>query len=145
MSYGQRLQLAMDSMGRLRGWEVTRLELSVAAGCSRQNIGMIITGAKGPDQKLSTEKHAKAAAFLGVNPDWLLVGEGPMYLERVKKRPDELSPSAQEIAELFDMIPAHDRIRRALAYNKATAAILDVLQREASSAAPALGYQKQSV
>lgn len=145
MSYGQRLQLAMDSLGRLRGWEVTRLELSVAAGCSRQNIGMIITGAKGEDQKLSSDKHAKASAFLKVNPDWLLTGEGPMYLDSVKKRPDELSPSAQEIAELYDMIPAHDRIRRAQAYNKATAAILDVLQRNSSSVTLALGHQKQSV
>lgn len=144
MSYGQRLQLAMDSLGRLRGREVTRLEVSLAAGCSRQNIGMIITGSKGPDQKLSSEKHAKAAACLKVNPDWLLTGEGPMYPEGPKKRPDELSPSAQEIAELFDMIPAHDRIRRAQAYNKATAAILSVLQPDSSSAPLALGHQKQS-
>lgn len=145
MSYGARLQLAMESLGRLRGWKVERLELANIAGCTRQNIGMIITGAKGEDQKLSSEKHARAAAFLRVNPDWLLTGEGPMYSEVEKKKPEELSPTAQEIAELYDMIPASDKIKRAQAYNAATAAILDVLQRDSSSALPALGYQKQSV
>ena len=144
MSYGKRLQIAMDALSQLRGIEVTRLELSQAAGCSRQNIGMIITGAKGEDQKLSSQKHAKAAAFLRVNPDWLLTGEGSMQPAPAIEKPEELSPSALQLAELYDLIPARDKIRRAEAYNMASAAILSVLQRDSSSATLALGYRKQS-
>lgn len=145
MTYGQRLQLAMDSLGKLRGWKVTRLELSDEVGCTRHNIGMILTNSKGKDQKLSSESHAKAAAFLKVNPDWLLTGEGQMYDDLAKEKLEELSPTAQALGELYDLIPLRDKIRRAEAYNTASAAILAVLQRDSSSATLALGYQKQSV
>lgn len=48
--------------------------------------------------------------------------------------PSELTPSAIEIAVLFDMIPASDRIRRAQAFNVATDAIIAVLQSVPASA-----------
>jgi len=68
-----------------------------------------------------------------------------MYDDLVKEKLEELSPTAQALGELYDLIPLRDKIRRAEAYNMASAAILSVLQRDSSSATLALGYQKQSV
>ena len=42
--------------------------------------------------------------------------------------PTELTPSAVEIAVLFDMIPLSDKIKRAQAFNAASMAIMQVLQ-----------------
>ena len=72
MRYGQRLKIAIERREDELRRKISRLELAEAVGCSRQNIGMILTNAKGEDQKLSTESHAKAAAYLRVNPDWLM-------------------------------------------------------------------------
>ncbi len=60
------------------------------------------------------------------------------------QEPEQLSPSAVEIGLLYDMIPAADRIRRAQAYNAATAAIVAVLERH-STVAPAADQKKQPV
>ncbi len=78
MTYGQRLQKAMDERGASLKRKISRLELSKVAECSTQNIGMILTNSKGLDQKLSTESHSKVCAFLKVNSPWLLSGSGPM-------------------------------------------------------------------
>jgi len=55
-------------------------------------------------------------------------------------RPEDLSAAAYELAKLFDMLPI-DRIKRTMAYNAATAAILTVLQPHAGEpkALPAPG------
>jgi hypothetical protein len=55
--------------------------------------------------------------------------------------PSELSPSAIEIAVLFDMIPSRDRIRRAQAFNLATAAIMQVLQSASANGPASPGQQ----
>jgi transcriptional regulator with XRE-family HTH domain len=135
-TYAERLAEAIEHRSAQIGREVTRLELANAAGCSRQNIGMILTNAQG-DQKLSTDKHAKAAAFLKVNPDWLLNGTGeinsPKHYTLIGE-PGELkrdvSGPARELAKLYDLIPASDLVKRARAYNAASSAILDVLQEK---------------
>lgn len=75
----------MDDRGQKRGKTITRLELAIAIGCSRQNIGMILTNSQGKDQKLSTESHAKAAAFLKVSSEWLLSETGPMLMPENKQ------------------------------------------------------------
>ena len=81
MTYGQRLQKAMNERGASLKRKISRMELSKVAECSPQNIGMIITNAKGLDQKLNTESHAKVCTFLKVNSTWLLSGSGPMKVE----------------------------------------------------------------
>jgi hypothetical protein len=120
-TYGERLAEAMAYRGAQLGREITRLELARAAGCSRQNIGMILTNAQGEDQRLSTEKHSKAAGFLKVNPDWLLDGTGDM--EPKAAAPDTLSEMAKGLGTMFDMIPKTDFVRRSRAYAIAWEAI----------------------
>lgn len=139
-TYGERLAEAIAHRSAQLGREVTRLELANAAGCSRQNIGMILTNAQG-DQKLSTDKHAKAAAFLKVNPDWLLDGTGKiddakhytLVAEPGHYKRDITGP-ARELAKLYDLIPEEDLVKRARAYNSASQAILDVLQERQPNA-----------
>ena len=129
-TYGERLAKAIAHRSAQLGHEVTRLELANAAGCSRQNIGMILTNAQG-DQRLSTDKHAKAAAFLKVNPDWLLTGAGDMEARRYEipaQASTDVTGPARELAKLYDLIPEGDLVKRARAYNAASQAILDVLQ-----------------
>ncbi len=135
MFYGERLQHAMDARGAVIGRKITRLEVSRVADCSRQNIGMIITNAKGVDQKLSSESHAAVAAYLKVSPDWLLNEVGEM-LQPGPSAPSHLSPSAIEIGVLFDMIPASDAVRRIQAFNAATTAIMQVLQASQPKSQP---------
>ena len=128
MLYGERLQLAMTRRSEMLGQEVTRNDIARVAARSVQNIGMIINNAKGTDQKLGTKAHAAVADYLKVSSEWLLTGEGPMEPRSSVNAPTELTPSAIEIAVLFDMIPLSDKIRRAQAFNAATTAIMQVLQ-----------------
>lgn len=120
--YGERLAAAIAYREKQLNREIGRLELANAAGCSRQNIGMILKHAQGVDQKLSTESHAKAAAFLKVDANWLLHGTGDMVL-KPGTVPTELSDMAQGLAALFDMIPKTDVLRRTRAYANAWEAI----------------------
>jgi hypothetical protein len=128
MLYGERLQLAMTRRSEMLGQEVTRNDVAKVAQRSVQNIGMIINNAKGTDQKLGTKAHAAVAEYLKVSSDWLLNEEGPMEPRTSVNAPTELTPSAIEIAVLFDMIPLTDKIRRAQAFNAASTAIMQVLQ-----------------
>ena len=128
MTYGERLQKAIARRESVIGRVISRLELSKVAGCSRQNIGMILTNAKGTDQKLTTESHAAVSAFLKVNPEWLLSEKGSIEPPGQLNAPSYLSAVAVEMGVLFDMIPLDDRIRRAQAFNLATSAIMQVLQ-----------------
>lgn len=128
MLYGERLALAMQHRSDVLGREISRKEVAEAAGTSVQNIGMILTNAKGRDQTLRTDSHAKVAAFLKVNSEWLLHGTGPMELRPAVSAPTTLSSAAVELAALFDMIPIEDKVRRAMAFNAASTAIMQVLQ-----------------
>lgn len=120
------------------GQEVTRSEVAKHANCSVQNIGMILSNAKGRDQKLRADAHAGVAAFLKVNAQWLATGDGEIALKRINS-PQELSPGAIEIASLYDLIPVSDRTARAKAFNAATTAILAVLERTRTLAKLELG------
>ncbi|WP_225970993.1 hypothetical protein [Delftia acidovorans] len=93
---------------------------------------MILTNAKGRDQKLRTEAHEKVAAYLKVNSRWLLTGEGQMDQPPAINAPTELSPAAVELAVLFDMISQSDKLSRAKAFNAASTAIMQVLQDAAA-------------
>lgn len=129
MLYGERLKMAMEKRSGELGREVTRKEVAEVAGCSVQNIGMILTNAKGDDQVLKTLAHARVCRFLRVNPDWLLEEIGGM--DPVANSPG-LSQSAQDIAELYDTIPVSNRMGRIQAFNEATMAIMRVLRPSAA-------------
>lgn len=128
MLYGERLKIAIERRGEQLGQEVSRQELAKVAGCSPQNITMILRNSKGKDQTLSSKSHAAVAEFLRVNPDWLLNEQGPMEAPPKAAAPSELSVSAVELAALYDMIPKEDKISRAKAFNAASTAIMQVLQ-----------------
>ncbi len=87
MTYGERLGESMARRSAALGREVTRIEVAKAAGCSRQNIGVILTNSKPGDQKLSAESHSKVAQFLKVDPDWLLNGDVGMVVASIKVDP----------------------------------------------------------
>lgn len=143
MTYGERLQQAITRRENMTGQAISRLELARVAGCSRQNIGMILTNASGKDQRMTAPSHSAVSAFLRVNPDWLLNGTGDIEPSGQLNAPSHLSSAAVEMAVLFDMIPAEDRLRRAQAFNQATTAIMQVLQdaRATNQAKPGSGKQ----
>lgn len=128
MKYGERLQLAIDYRSKSVGRPITRLELSRVAGCTRQNIGMILTNAKGIDQKLSAESHAKVAEFLRVNPDWLLTEVGDMAPPGPRNVPSHLTQNAIDLACLYDMIPESETFARNLAFNQAAELIMKFVE-----------------
>lgn len=144
MLYGERLALAMQHRSDVLGREISRKEVAEAAGTSVQNIGMILTNAKGRDQTLRTDSHAKVAAFLKVNSEWLLHGTGPMELRPAVSAPTTLSSAAVELAALFDMIPIEDKVRRAMAFNAASTAIMQVLQHAPATPLALPGLEKSS-
>ena len=123
MLYGERLKLAMEKRSKELGREVTRKEIAAIAGRTVQNIGMILTNAQGEDQTLAAVAHARVSRFLRVSSDWLLEEIGDM---------EPAAPGADstmsQAAELFDTIPASDRLGRIKAFNEATTAIMKVLQ-----------------
>ena len=129
--YGERLLEAMKVRGDELGQKVSRLDVARVAECSRQNIGMILTNSKGVDQQLSVTSREAVAAYLKVNTRWLATGQGPMKGVDVARPPVlPFSQAALQLAELFDMLPHSDRLRRAKAYSAASRAILDVLEAE---------------
>ena len=68
-SYGYRLQLAMDMA------KASRKDLAGALGVSVQAVGDVI---RGKSSAFTAENNAKAAQYLGVNPNWLATGHGQM-------------------------------------------------------------------
>ena len=76
---------------------------------------------------VSSRGAIKAARMIGCNPDWILTGEGDMKSQKATASTG-FSPQAIELAHLFDLLP-NDKIARARAFNAASTAILDVLQR----------------
>lgn len=118
MKYGERLEHFAKRAKK------SRAELGAAIGCSVQNIGMIYRDVRGNDQKLLLDNHFKAAEFLGVDPIELYTG-----IERPVTATSGFSAHGEDLAILFDLIPASSRIARAQAYNAAMGAILDVLQQ----------------
>jgi hypothetical protein len=103
----------------------SELESSIHAGW---RAAQARNGLKVDKLGLGTASHAAVAAFLRVNSQWLLTGEGPMATTHAIKAPTELSPTAIELGAVFDMIPVTDKIRHAQAFNVASTAIVKVLQ-----------------
>jgi antitoxin HigA-1 len=86
MSYGMRLQQALDVAGK------DRKALAEALGMSVQAVGQVITGGRSGAQMFNAENSAKAARFLGVDHHWLATGEGQMRTAAVWPFGAELPP-----------------------------------------------------
>ena len=104
----------------LKEWN--QRQLAAAADLTPSAIGNIEAGSR--DGKGSLPQIAEA---LGVSYKWLAFGKGEMR-EAPGSRPDTLSPHARELAEMFDLIPAANRIQRAVAYTEAMRVIVSVLE-----------------
>lgn len=89
-TYGERLAAALRSSGK------SRLALSDAVGVSVQAIGSVVNGYT---KAMTAENNAKAAAFLGCDPNWLATGKGSMAaaMEPVATY-GESAPSEDEFA-----------------------------------------------
>jgi hypothetical protein len=135
MLYGERLKLSIEKRGRELGREVAPKEVAQVAGCSVQNVYMVLNNSKGADQVLGALAHARVARFLKVSPDWLLEGSGSMEQPPQAQGESNYSEAAQDIAALFDTIPQTNRVGRVEAFNQATAAILRVLRGGPASGA----------
>ena len=128
--YKDRLQAEMDKLG------IDRARLAKLLGISYQAVRKVFES----NGKFGVANNLKAAEYFNVSPGWLANGRGQ---RDSVSTPLDQSPAAQEIAALYDMIPATDRIRRAQAYNGATAAIVEVLERHSTSE-PSKDQKKQS-
>lgn len=94
MSYGKRLEKALELAGKDRKELAAHLEISVQA------VGQVITGGRSGNQRFDAENSARAAQFLGVDHFWLATGEGDARLKGVdwpftlvdRERYENLSP-----------------------------------------------------
>lgn len=75
MTYGERLQLAIDERAKALRRKISNTEVGDAGELSRQNVGLILKGT----QKPNIDSHYKLAAFLKVDHYWLATGEGDMF------------------------------------------------------------------
>lgn len=102
MTYGERLQLALDLAGR------DRSELAKALGISVQAVGQTL---RGETKAHTAENCAEAAKFLNVDPYWLATDKGqprPPRLALSKER-DLLSEAAVKHALIFDALTENQR------------------------------------
>jgi transcriptional regulator with XRE-family HTH domain len=86
-SFAERLEEAMRERG------ITAAALATAIGVSRASISLLLS----KDSKSMRPEHLFAAAdFLGVEPRWLAIGEGP-----------KVAPAAALPAELLEILKKH--------------------------------------
>lgn len=69
VEYSSRLLAAMDARG------IKRTKLAKELGVSYVAVKKVLDGTT---RAFTAENNSRAAAFLGVNPDWLATGEGEM-------------------------------------------------------------------
>ena len=121
--------------------ELTQVALSSHVGMQQATYSALETSGQGSVfTPLLADK-------LGVSVSWLAYGTGERHAVNKGSAPAHkgFSPAALEIADLYDMIPAPDKIRRAQAYASATQAILAVLQPAAATEPTTTRSKKQSV
>lgn len=102
VEYSERLKAAMARA------QVKTRTLSDAIGMSYQGVKKVIDG---KSNAFSAENNSRAAAVLGVNPDWLATGEGAMAGDEVASTPSEPTlPEALElVANALSSVPAEKR------------------------------------
>lgn len=100
---------------------LTQVQLAQAVGVAQSTIG------EAEKKGFGSSYTPQIAAACGVSPHWLATGDGPMVLEPGQAAPagPKRSAHAMLLAECFDMLT--DPTARHLAYNAATAAILQFL------------------
>jgi transcriptional regulator with XRE-family HTH domain len=133
MTYGERLQDALNRAGR------TRRQLATAMGVSPQAVGMVLTSSDGLERKLSAINNEKAAAYLGVSRLWLLTGE-----EQPEKEVQRISGNGLDA--LMDLLPKHDHLLRAQVFAAASQLIINaaVEARKTPGPNPVAQVEKQS-
>ena len=138
MLYGERLKIAIERRSATIGREISKSELARAVGCSPQNISMILSHARGDDQKLSSDRHTKAAHFLRVNPHWLATEEGAIDLasnqahhgaDTAQAAINTIANDVQVIMRILDAVPPDRR-------GDAVEAVLTVLVQYLPKAEP---------
>lgn len=132
-----------------------RSQLAIALGITYQAVRKVFEA----NGAFGSKNNLKAADLFGVNPTWLATGSGEMFardyritaeagkyelkpqIDPAPAQPGQASPTAMELAFLYDLIPVTDQIRRSKAYAAAVAAILGVLEGQATNDqnAPAAG------
>jgi hypothetical protein len=140
MLYGERLKIAMDYRAGALGRKITKSEVARAAGCSPQNISMILSHARGEDQMLNTESNALAASFLKVNSHWLATGEGEMLssLSQMPVQQEVAKPISKDIEALIFLVDAIPAETRQAALFEATQVLIGYLVPASRLATPAL-------
>lgn len=100
---------------------LTQVQLAKAVGVSQSSIG------EAEKKGLGSSYTPQIAVVCGVDAHWLATGEGQMVPDATQPMPGgpRLSAHALLLAECFDMLK--DSQARHLAYNAATAAILEFL------------------
>lgn len=111
-----------------RQW--TQAHLATAAGLTTGAVGNIEAGMRQAKGSLPA-----LAEALGVSYAWLAHGTGEMFIAKPALFPSGLTPGAFELGQLYDLIPAEQRIKRAQAFAAASAAIVAVLEAPASAPA----------
>lgn len=118
-----RLKIARDH----KEWK--QAQLAAAAGVSTGTVGNIEAGIRQSPGSLPL-----LAQALGVSHAWLAYGKGEMLAREPAQGQRQNSPEAQQIADLFDLIPVRDKIRRAQAMAAAINSILAVLPPQRATA-----------
>lgn len=136
----------MELKDRIReamvGAGLKKLQFAKAIGVSS---GAVTQWLDGTTKSLKAVTAARMQQVTGFSSAWIISGKGSKLAIEIQLRPiDELTPTAIEIAALFDLIPVSDKIQRARAYNAATAAILALLQPDSAKPSPDLHPKKLS-
>jgi transcriptional regulator with XRE-family HTH domain len=116
--------MANRARARRKELGLTQAEVAQVSGLQQSDVSKIENGGI---QK-TTELLGLARA-LRCSPQWLFNGQGDMVAVNSASPADEgPTPSAMELAALFDLIPVSDRLHRVEAFTAAAAAILAVLK-----------------
>ena len=109
----------------MEGAGLKPLQFAKATGVSS---GAVTHWLDGATKSLNAETALRIQDVTGYSASWLITGRGEkLAADQPTKTANEFSPSATELALLFDLIPAANRIKRAKAFSAAVSAILEVL------------------
>lgn len=125
----------------MEGAGLKPLQLANATGVSS---GAVTHWLDGATKSLKAETALKIQQATGYSAAWLITGMGEKLAKDAGSSVPsyEFSPSACELAVLYDMIPPKDRIKRAKAFSAAMSAIVQVLEAPDTEVQPP-GQKKQ--